>query len=256
MASGARVENAMVITFDDGYANNYEFGLPLLEKMGLPFTVFVTTGFLDSGRVLWNDLLEFAVFSTKRKVIPARALPHDIGIADHAERVAAIAAIKDHLKRKPLEEAASQVDALCEDLDADRGSARLADVRFMSRDQILRMSQSGVAIGGHGVTHSILSRESADRARAEVVDSKAALEAITGKPVVIFAYPNGQREDFSAAVKADLIEAGYRAAFTTIHGLHRPGDDLYEIKRISLDNRWSYLEFETRVSGVVKALRR
>lgn len=256
IASGRHLNNAMVITFDDGYANTYAFGLPLLHSMGLPFTVFVTTGFLDSDRVLWNDLLEFAVFTTARAVIPRGILADDVEIGTRERRRAAIARLKDRLKRQPRDIALAHVEKLCGDLDADLQSPTLADVRFMTSDQVRRLSQAGVIIGGHSVTHCILSREKPERARAEVVDCKRVLEAVAGKTVSLFAYPNGRPEDFNDAVKADLAGAGYRAAFTTIHGLHRPGDNVFEIKRISVMNDWTYPEFETRVTGVLKALRR
>jgi peptidoglycan/xylan/chitin deacetylase (PgdA/CDA1 family) len=253
-AAGKRPANAMVLTFDDGYANNCLHALPLLTRMGLPFTVFVTTGFLDSPAVLWNDLLEFAISSTREQRLPAGVLADDRPLGTAAERRAAIAALKDVLKRNPRDQAARQVDHLCEVLGTDRTSPKLADVRFMTSDDIRRLAGAGVGIGGHGVTHAVLSRESPQRAKAEVVDCKARLEGLVGRPVTLFAYPNGRPEDFNQAVKRDLAEAGYKAAFTTVHGLHRPGEDIFEIRRISLDNRWSYEEFETRASGILKAL--
>jgi peptidoglycan/xylan/chitin deacetylase (PgdA/CDA1 family) len=92
--------------------------------------------------------------------------------------------------------------------------------------------------------------------RAEVRECKHALEAITGTRIDVFAYPNGGRGDFSEAVKNEVRQAGYAASFSTIHGLYRPGDDPFEIRRVGLDNRWSYEEFETRASGILKAFRR
>jgi len=256
LAAGRRPSNAIVLTFDDGYANNREHALPLLARMGLPFTVFVTTGFLDSPAVLWNDLLEFALYSTREQRLPAGTLAGELPLGSAAERRAAIATLKQALKRKPRAQAVEEVDHLCGVLGTDPTASKLADVRFMTSDDVRHLADAGVGIGGHGVTHAVLSRETEDRARAEVVDCKARLEGLTGRSVRLFAYPNGRREDFTPAVKRDLAKAGYEAAFTTIHGLHKPGEDLFEIKRISLDNRWTYEEFETRATGILKALRR
>ncbi|MFC1800179.1 hypothetical protein ACFL2Z_04640, partial [Candidatus Eisenbacteria bacterium] len=70
-----------------------------------------------------------------------------------------------------------------------------------------------------------------------------------------FTYPNGQPGDFNDMVKEEVKAAGYEAAFTGIRGLNRPGLDLFEIKRLLVDGRWSYEEFDTRVSGLLEAIR-
>lgn len=256
LAGGERPADVMVLTFDDGYANNRSHALPLLERMGLPFTVFVTTGFLDSPRVLWNDLVEFAVFTTRERRLPAGILSGEMPLVADAGKRAAIAALKEALKRLPREQAARRVEDLCGALGADTADRKLDDVRFMTSGDVRYIAERGVTIGAHGVTHAILSRETSERARSEVTECKGVLEGLTGRPVRLFAYPNGRREDFNQAIKTDLAGAGYRAAFTTIHGVHRPGSDLLEIKRISLDNRWSYEEFEVRASGMLDAMRR
>jgi peptidoglycan/xylan/chitin deacetylase (PgdA/CDA1 family) len=92
--------------------------------------------------------------------------------------------------------------------------------------------------------------------RDEVTACKKRLETITGKQVKSFAYPNGQPEDFNEMVKDEVRTAGYLAAFTGIRGLARPGGDLFEIKRLLVDCRWSYKEFETRASGILEAVGR
>jgi peptidoglycan/xylan/chitin deacetylase (PgdA/CDA1 family) len=256
LASGRSLASAMVVTFDDGYANNYEHALPVLGSMGLPFTVFVTTGLVGTDTVLWNDRLEFAVSSTVRQTIPAGMVPAELAIATPHEKREATARLKHVLKARPTSEAAAAVGDLCEYLGADPRSRKLDDVRFMTADEIRRMAAAGVTLGAHGVTHAILSREKPDRVRAEVVESRQSLETLGGRPVDLFAYPNGRPEDFNAGVKRELASAGYKASFTSVYGLSRPGGDLLEIPRIPLDNRWSYMEFETRASGVLEVLRR
>lgn len=249
-----RLENSLVITFDDGYSNNYEYAFPLLQSMGLPFTVFVATGFLDSQNTLWNDRLELAIFTTSKKEVPASILSRVLPIETPGEKLIAISALKDALKRKPLEEASHLVDQICIDLGLDPNHPKLADVRFMTTQELKKMADAGVTIGSHGVSHAILSLETDERVWSEITDSKTVLEGITGMSVTLFAYPNGRREDFDERTKRALRRAGYLAAFTTIHGLHSPNEDLFEIKRISWDNRWSYHQFETHVTGILGAL--
>ncbi|MGD8629027.1 MAG: polysaccharide deacetylase family protein, partial [bacterium] len=253
--AGRSPRKGIVLSFDDGYSNAYTLALPLLRRMGVPFSVFVTTGYVDTGRVLWNDLLEFAIFSTREKVLPAGVLERDLPLETPADRGRAVMALKPELKRLPLEEAAGKVRTICEKIQVDRDSPELELVRFLTSDQISDMAGQGVELGGHTVTHPILSRETRERVRSEVTDCKARLESMTGRHIRCFAYPNGQRGDFNEMVKQEVIQAGYEAAFTAIRGPNRPGLDLFEIKRLPVDCRWSYEEFDTRVSGLLEAMR-
>lgn len=256
IAQGRRLSNVMLITFDDGYANNLEYGLPLLCDMGIPFSVFLTTGLIDTQKVLWTDLLEFAIFSTSRAAIEPGIIDERIDLEGDRARYVAIAKLKEALKSRSLSQAECAVENLCADLEVDKESPRLKDVRFLRSDGIRRMARAGVTFGGHTVSHPILSRESRERVRSEVQECKQHIEKLTGQVVRSFAYPNGRRQDYNEMVIAELIEAGYEAAFTSIHGLYRPGDSRFEIRRISVDNRWTYEEFETRCSGLLKAVRR
>ena len=254
ITTGKNLDNAMLITFDDGYANNYQYAFPLLREMGLPFIIFVTTGLIDSDRILWTDLLEFAVFSTDKPVVHADFIGESLPIGDSQSKRQAIARLKEHLKTRSLDEAQRAVQDLCDQLEVDTSSSQLADVTFLTSDQIREMARAGVTFGGHTVTHSILSREDQQRVRTEVQVCKTDLEKLTGQSIRCFAYPNGRREDFNSMVIDELIKAGFVAAFTSIHGVYKPGDSPFEIKRISVDNRWSYEEFETRCSGLLKVL--
>ncbi len=252
---GGGLKNAMALTFDDGYANNYTYALPALEALGMPFTVFVTTGFTDTDRVSWTDRLEFAVNTTEGRLLNARLMNEHFSLATRAEREAAIGRLKSLLKRQPLGEIERNVGRIFSALGADPGDARLREVGYMTSGQIKEMAGRGVAFGAHTVTHPILSREAPERVRREVTESKAAIEDITGSKVFSFAYPNGRPEDYNEAVINEVKRAGIAAAVTSVYGLASPGDSPYEIKRIVFDGRWPYEVFETRVSGILSALR-
>lgn len=256
LVRGRSLKNRFVLTFDDGYSNLYTYAYPLLRKMGIPFAIFVTTGMVDSETVLWNDLLEFAVFSTRKARLPEDLIGEDPELDLDKKRLTVIVTLKTLLKRMTLEEARSRVNRLCEELAVATDAPELRQVRFLSSDQIREMSGGGVAFGGHSVTHPILSRESRERVRDEIAGCKIRLESITGKPVTSFAYPNGQPGDFNEMVKDEVRRAGYLAAFTGIRGFAHPGSDVFEIKRILVDCRWTYEEFETRASGILEAIRR
>ena len=97
---------------------------------------------------------------------------------------------------------------------------------------IRTLAQEQVDIGGHTVSHPILTRIDDDAARHEIVENKRQLEAIIGRPVTLFAYPNGKYGiDFDQRHVNMVGEAGYAAAFTTAIGSATRRDDLFKIPR-------------------------
>jgi hypothetical protein len=197
--------------------------------------------------------LNTAAAKTGAAALPRGVLARDVDMSTPQAKASALRLLKESFKTAPADEKARRLDRICEALRVPRNGPEYDDVRFLSSAEIREMAAQGVAFGGHTVTHPILSSEPAGRVRTEVRECKRALESITGKTVSVFAYPNGSRADFNEAVKREVREAGYAAAFSTIHGLHWPGDDLFEIHRVGVDDRWSYEEFETRASGILKA---
>jgi len=252
LGSRARFDNQMLVTFDDGYQNVYDHAFPLLRRMGIPFTVFVATGFTDSTATLWTDKVEFALFSSEKKTLGAGVLPRELSLDGPVKRHAAVTLIKEALKGRTREEADRLVASLFDELGFDPDDAGLKPVRFMSSEEIAEMAAAGVTFGGHSVTHPILSKESAERAGAEVGQCKRTLEEVTRRAVRCFAYPNGRREDFNESTKRQLADAGYSVAFTTIHGLYAPGDDPFEIRRIAVVGGYSCDELMTHASGILK----
>lgn len=99
------------------------------------------------------------------------------------------------------------------------------------------------------MTHEILSHLPTNQAREEIILSKQIIEQETGGPVLFFAYPNGRREDFTGETKRLVAEAGLQAALTTIEGLNRRGDDLFELKRIGIGSDASMVWFRLAAAG-------
>jgi peptidoglycan/xylan/chitin deacetylase (PgdA/CDA1 family) len=103
---------------------------------------------------------------------------------------------------------------------------------MLTADMIRTLSNNRVDIGGHTVTHPILTRIDDASARREIADNKQLLETIVGKPVTMFAYPNGKRgTDFDQRHVQMVREAGYHAAFTTATGAATCKDDRFEFPR-------------------------
>jgi peptidoglycan/xylan/chitin deacetylase (PgdA/CDA1 family) len=115
----------------------------------------------------------------------------------------------------------------------DRRINNVVQRRLMSARRIRTLSDSGcVEIGSHTIGHHRMTALSEEQMRLEAINSKAALEDITNKPLVSFAYPYGQLGDFSTTSTRVLQEAGYRYAVTTNWGTMQEPDGLLQLRRV------------------------
>lgn len=228
LASNSLPPRAVAITFDDGYANNVEVAAPILHERGLTASFFITTGFIDGGQ-MWNDLVVEAF----------RRAPEDFdlesfGLGRHrltgiAERAKVLHTLLPKLKYLEPVERLRTVEAIA------AKAAVPADLRpMMSEDQLRRLASLGMEIGAHCVTHPILARVPTDRARNEIFESKARLEAVLGQKLKSFAYPNGRPgQDYTREHVAMVRDAGFTAAVSTAWGAASRGTDRYQIPRVA-----------------------
>ncbi|WP_332671492.1 polysaccharide deacetylase family protein [Aromatoleum sp.] len=227
---------ALAITFDDGYADNYQVALPLLQKHGMSATFFVAAGFINGGR-MWNDVVIEVVRGTRSDQLDLRMLGfrrYDVRTA--AERRAAIDHLLPQIKYLPSAERASTVADI-----AAHCAPVLPDDLMMTSAQLRALRAAGMTIGGHTRTHPILSRLDDGDAYDEISGGKTDLERIVGEPVTLFAYPNGKPgRDYSATHAVMVERAGFAGAVSTSAGVARTGTDVFQLPRFT---PWDRTEF-------------
>lgn len=226
---GALNGRSFSVTFDDGYADNYEVALPVLERLGIPVTFFVASGFIDGGR-MWND----SIIETIRRLADGRHefdLPQGgaMQLDDWASRRDAAGRIIGAWKHLPPMARQQCVDALAQRVPA------LPDDLMMSTTQLRQMADSPVAtIGAHTVSHPILASLDTHAARDEMAQGKAALEAILDRDVSLFAYPNGKPgQDYTDEHVALARDLGFSAAVSTEWGAVRTNSDRFQLPRFT-----------------------
>jgi peptidoglycan/xylan/chitin deacetylase (PgdA/CDA1 family) len=235
MKAGTLPARAACITFDDGYADNYSVAMPILQRHGLTATFFIATGFLDGGR-MWNDtIIETVRACTDLSVIEVDGLPVIASEARQsmpqtiAARQAAIAAVINHIKYRPVAERISLTEEL-----AKKAQVQLPNELMMTSAEVKAMRQAGMQIGAHTVSHPILASLTDDQAKEEIGNSKRVLEQLLGERISVFAYPNGKPgEDYSPQNVEIVRSLGFDAAVSTQWGASRMGDDPLQIKRFT-----------------------
>ncbi len=229
LAQGRLPPRAASITFDDGYADNAEVAAPILRRHGFAATFFIATGFLDGGR-MWNDTIIEAVrrASGTALALPALGLP-PLPIESPSARRAAIDRIIDHLKYRPAAERQVRVDELAQATGHD-----LPDDLMMRSDQVRSLAAAGMDIGGHTVTHPILARIGPALAETEIRAGRAMLEAVVGRPITLFAYPNGRPgADYGPEHVAMVRDLGFAAALSTHRGTAGAATDPFQLPRFT-----------------------
>ena len=226
---GALPARAACITFDDGYADNAAIALPILQRLGLPATFFVATGFLDGGR-MWNDTVIELVRGAPGTVLDLSAMNFGkVDLSSLKKRREAIPGLLGRLKYLPLSERFQMVERM----------RALADVELptnlmMTSAQVRGLHSAGMEIGGHTVNHPILATLDHGAAETEIANGKATLEKIIGAPVNLFAYPNGKPDqDYRAEHAAIVRRLGFSAAVSTAWGSSSARSDKFELPRFT-----------------------
>jgi peptidoglycan/xylan/chitin deacetylase (PgdA/CDA1 family) len=250
LKSGRVPSRALVMTFDDGYADNATVALPLLRRHGLRATFFVSTGFLDGGR-MWNDTVIETIRASQKPELDLAAF--GLGrfpLASAAQRRAAIDAVLPKIKYQPLD----QREPLIAKLREATGHPDLPDDLMMRSEQVRELHAAGMEIGGHTVRHPILTETPDEQAREEILRGRAALEGLIGTPVNVFAYPNGvPHRDYDHRHVTMVREAGFQCAVSTWPGAVRPGEDDFQWPRFTPwdagDARWFFRLIARRYLG-------
>jgi peptidoglycan/xylan/chitin deacetylase (PgdA/CDA1 family) len=221
-----------VITFDDGYLDVLENAAPILAERGLPASMFVTSGVVDTGRPLPHDRL-FALISRARErgvrllgsavpdrlVWPLARADQELGAGDLLGATDAV------LCALGAEETDLVAGALAARVGEPTGTELPALCGWSELDRLIEL---GFTIGAHGDTHGLLALENDERLIEELAVPRATIARHIGIPPSVIAYPGGR---FDQRVIEAARAAGYVAALTTEDRRNTPGCDLFRLGR-------------------------
>ena len=237
------------ITFDDGYRNNLELALPVLQRLSLPATIFLPTAFIGSTELLWTTRLDFALRAATDAAVTEFASWVSVDPGAGGEGTLSYR-VSDALKRMSPERRNEVLMRIFSRVPAPSPSD-VAPHAFLTWAEVAAMETTGlVTFGAHTVHHEIVRNlDDASLAR-ELADSIAEVRRRCARPSGVFAYPNGRDVDFDDRAPRHLRELGATAALSTIEGLNDASTPRYALRRISVGGAMSFAEFRSRVSGL------
>lgn len=229
-----RPRRAVLLTFDDGYRDNYEHALPALRSHGLQATFFIATGFVDRPRAPWWDEIAWMVRRSPRRELPAGPWLDRAVEFDEPERERTVACLLATYKRTPGERTAEFLDRLAEATGSGRCDDPGATDAWMSWDMVRELRSAGMWVGGHTVDHPVLALSSRARQESEIVGCRDRLEDELGERPRYFSYPIGLPGSFDAVTEDVVRESGFELAFGFSGGyISGPGQNRYALPRAS-----------------------
>lgn len=273
---GKLPDNSVIVTFDDGYADNFYNAKPILEKYGIPATFFISTGHIGKKCEFWWDELERLIL--KNKTLPELLNLDFNGFTFHWESLndnqtghVSIKNLNDWNVLKP-EKRNNNQDLYIQLNHAIRplnsyirnkvmshlrlwvGESDLGRMshRIMTDEEIICLSKSSLfEIGAHTVSHPVLSELSIREQEVEISASKQDLEIKTGKRIKSFSYPYGNKNDYNSDTIAILKNNKFELAYSNFEGMISNELDVFQIPRHLVRN-WNGDEFTLKLKSWFK----
>lgn len=246
---GSLPRRAVAVTFDDGYADNYEYAKPILEGTGVPATVFVVSGAVTDRSEFWWDTLERALLLQNGSVT--------LQLEFAGERRNWVLTgdpsafpewnVLEPFDPTPWHTAYRELMPLIKMLDPDVRAEVIASVqaqtgaiagvqedrRPMTSSELRDLVDGGlIDVGAHTVSHPQLSMLTVDAQSDQVLRSRQVLEAMVGRPVKTFAYPYGTTADYTVQTVDVVRNAGFSLACSNFPGrLVNRRVDSFEVPR-------------------------
>jgi len=231
----SRVRLNLLLTFDDGFVNNFRLGLPVLQRHGVPALFFISTGHMESGEPFWFDRLIRPIQHYHFDELDLRHLGMDIyrfSLGNVEKRWNGIQRLLEDVKKLDENQDGKLVDQILGGLHGDyhRSETFHAEDRPLNRDEILSMQRSGLCyFGSHGHRHCILTKLGENFLKEELQQSRSILESLLDESVDHISYPNG---DVNCRVSEQCRLEGYRFGYSVAPGRVNPEIDNYQIPRI------------------------
>lgn len=242
----------LVLTFDDGYYDNYTHAFPLACELHVPIAIFLIPGYIESGEHFW--WLEGKRLAKHTRVSEVTIEGRRYLLDNMNERRSLALAIDARLRytssvseRETFLASVRKTLAVPATVWAD-GEA----VRPLTWAEVREMEESGwVSCGAHTMHHPILSYLADPcEVQREVEECRALLEQRLGYPVCSFAYPVGQMQHLGEDIRQAVQQAGYDWALTTMDGFNTPQSHPYLLKRIEVDVNQHWLVVAAEVAGL------
>jgi len=236
LAAGRRLpRRAVALTFDDGYRDNLDIAVPLLEELRLPATFFLVPGLLSRETRAWWEVLGWGFVRSARSTVQWDG--HMLQTRGRAGR-ASFTWVAEQLKTRDRAARDRLLAELLELLEPE-GEPSDGDL-FLDWDGARELVRRGFTVGSHSMHHAILSRETAEDQVRDLIGSRRRLEAELEVPMELVAYPNGTRADYDERTIDAARRAGHSFAFGIHAGIVLDTTSAYAAPRFAMEPQFGF----------------
>lgn len=248
-----QMKKVAIITFDDGYMNNFTNAYPILKDLGLPATIFITTNYINTNNLIWHDMLFLYLQQIVKNKKKYCFIFDDLKLLINSQKSfeANIDLILKKMKSINENARASIIESIQQVLDDKEIDS--SECQILDKESIYKISEdNSIRIGAHTCSHAILSQLEAVDKKNEIEKSLEIISQILpNQNFKSFAFPNGGFSDFDKDCLRILKEKNCDCAVTSIVGLADDKDDLYLIKRIPMAGDLTKERFKLLISGCI-----
>ena len=225
---------SVVISFDDGYENNYSVAAPILHDLKVPAIFYITSGIVNSHLMFWVDQIEDCINLCKKKRINILLdKPCLMSLHNDKSKIEAVELIKNYCKSVRDEEKNRVIDDLIHKTEISPSVFHSPNYDKITWSQIRELSRDTLfTIGGHSLYHEILSKLGHERMEENIELSIKLLEYNIQEKIEHYSYPEGQKRHYSEAVIQTLKANGITCCPSAIMGQNDLLTDLFHLKRI------------------------
>ncbi|GAC1388681.1 MAG: hypothetical protein NVSMB49_01580 [Ktedonobacteraceae bacterium] len=249
----------VVLTFDDGYLDNYTRGLQLARQLRIPMTIFLIPGYIESGACFWWLASEVLLAHTKMEKVTIGEKTYTLS----TDRQELAMIMNKRLRYASSVEAREAFLAQLQEAFEVSLPNRLQDdckntLLPLTWEEVLTMEASGfVSFGAHTMHHPVLGYVTDTKEVVyEVEESRRVIEQRLGHPVRTFAYPIGKMEHIGDIGLQAVASAGYRWALTTIEETNTPETNPHLLRRLPGDLSQHWLIMASELVGLLGAVSR
>lgn len=228
---------SVMVTFDDGFDDNYHNAFPILQNYAIPATMFIATSYIDKNEPIWFDWLASLCIAGTMASIDVPLLGKKYLTNDYSSRSEIFKDLIVQIRKTDNDIRLAVMEQLASDYASSMTHIDKSMSRFMTWNQVTEMSRNNISIGSHTVTHPIMSQLKNDSIHFEIIESKRVIEAKIGMVVNSFSYPTGQSASFTPQITAAVVTAGYKVAHSYIHGVNKtPIQNPYALNRMHIES--------------------
>lgn len=241
----------VVFTFDDGYIDMFTQVYPLFKKYNIPFSIYITTDFVEHKMIVWWYILEEILLESKKLTFEYNGETFTYRYKNHQERYNTFLEVRNFILDSSMDEYHAKIDIIFKQYIIANKYSKI----FLNWDQIEQLSNDPlVTIGSHSQSHFNLANLSNNSVLNDLIQSKQLIESKINKTINHFAYPFGSQNEFNNQTIETVKNVGFKTAVTTVMGNIMGNENMLALPRIMLCERFTKYSLNIRLSGIYQKL--